>query len=193
MRLPTRLLLSTVVAVLFFKQSLQMVQAADDAHKPQAQAEMVSSAVCVLHAVGKSGVAGTILFVQTKTKGVQIIGTISGLTPGKHGFHIHEFGDLTSDKDGNSAGGHFNPHHMPHGAPEAHKRHIGDLGNVEANAVGVANIDVQDEMITLNGVNSIIGRSVVVHAQADQFTQPVGNAGARVAFGVVGIANPKSK
>ena len=119
---------------------------------------------------------------------------ISGLKPGKHGFHVHQFGDLTLEKDGESAGGHFDPEHtMHHGAPDAEVRHVGDLGNIEANDAGVAIVNTDDMKIQLNGPSSIIGRSIVVHVGEDKFTQPTGNAGGRVAFGVIGVANPKSK
>jgi Cu-Zn family superoxide dismutase len=149
-------------------------------------------AVCVLEPIGKSGVTGTITFEMVGNH-VHVSGKISGLTPGKHGFHIHQFGDLTDGDKGESAGGHFNPHKMQHGAPDARTRHVGDLGNAEANSEGVALIDQNDQLIKLSGGDSIIGRSVVVHANPDTFVQPTGNAGGRVAVGVVGWANPKTK
>lgn len=149
-------------------------------------------AVCVLEPIGKSGVTGTIMFEMLGNH-VHVSGKINGLTPGKHGFHVHQFGDLTDSEKGESAAGHFNPHKMPHGAPDARTRHIGDLGNVEANSEGVAVVDQDDRLIKLSGGDSIIGRSVVVHAKPDSFVQPTGDAGGRVAVGVIGWANPKTK
>lgn len=119
-------------------------------------------------------------------------GEISGLTPGQHGFHIHEFGDNTNGCT--SAGPHFNPDGKEHGAPNASVRHVGDLGNVEAGADGVAKINITDKLIALAGTNNIIGRTVVVHADIDDFgvgghelSKSTGNAGARLGCGVIGL------
>jgi superoxide dismutase, Cu-Zn family len=149
-------------------------------------------AVCVLDPIAKSGVTGTILFDMVGNH-VHITGKISGLTPGKHGFHVHQFGDLSDSDKGESAGGHFNPHKTQHGAPDAQTRHVGDLGNVEANSEGVAVIDQDDKLIKLMGGDSIIGHSIVVHEKPDTFVQPTGAAGGRVAVGIIGWANPKTK
>lgn len=147
-------------------------------------------AVVVLHATEGSKAHGTITFTQ-KGDVVEIKGSVMGLKPGEHAFHIHEFGDC-SGHDGMTTGGHFNPTGKKHGAPDAEERHVGDLGNIKANDEGMAMIDMKDKMISLTGKNSIIGRGAIVHAAADDFkTQPTGNAGARVAAGVVGWANPK--
>jgi len=97
-------------------------------------------AVCVLQTVGKSGVTGTIFFEQTGNR-IHVTGKISGLAPGKHGFHVHQYGDVTDLAKGESAGGHWNPHKTEHGAPDARTRHVGDLGNVEANSEGVAAVE----------------------------------------------------
>ena len=87
-------------------------------------------------------------------------GTITGLKPGNHGFHIHQFGDYTGGCV--SAGGHFNPFSKQHGGPNDENRHAGDLGNVVADASGTVTLDIIDGQIPLVGENSIIGRSVVV-------------------------------
>ncbi|MHB1034516.1 MAG: superoxide dismutase family protein [Pirellulales bacterium] len=156
--------------------------------KPEAAAQ-VERAVVVLMPVAQSGVSGTLYFV-TKGDALEISGKITGLKPGQHAMHVHQYGDLTSTKDGSSAGGHFNPALMPHGAPAAKERHAGDFGNITADKDGVAVIRQTDPVAKLSGPHSILGRSLVVHADPDQFTQPVGNAGARVAFGVIGVAKP---
>ena len=133
-----------------------------------------------------SSVRGTISFAATEG-GVQVTGRIEGLPPGsRHGFHIHERGDCSAP-DGSSAGGHFNPTVMPHGALDSPQSHIGDLGNVDADSNGVATVSVFKKGATLTeGVTAIVGRSVIVHEKVDDLvSQPAGNAGARVACGVI--------
>lgn len=142
------------------------------------------TAKCDLVAIGGSGVKGTVTFVQTGNV-VKITGKVSGLTPGLHGFHVHEKGDLSDTETGMSAGGHFNPTDQPHGRPSDAKRHVGDLGNIEADKDGVATINMEDKVISLTGENSIVGRALVIHEGEDKFTQPVGDAGGRVAFGKI--------
>src|SRR5437016_1771719 len=93
--------------------------------------------------------------------------------------------------DGNSAGGHFNPMHTQHGAPDASERHAGDLGNIEADASGKAHLEWSDKVMKLSGADSIVGHAVIVHEKADDLkTQPTGNAGGRLACGVIGVAKP---
>ena len=146
-------------------------------------------AVAVLHPTKDSHVAGTVWFIQENGK-VHVVADITGLTPGPHGFHVHEFGDATSD-DASAAGGHYNPHKMHHAGPTAPNRHAGDLGNLVADAEGKAHLDVADAGLSLEGADSVIGRAVIVHASADDLTsQPAGNAGRRVACGVIGVAGP---
>lgn len=117
--------------------------------------------------------------------GIQIIADVYGLTPGKHGFHVHEHGDC-SGGDGMKAGGHFNPTNSRHGGPDSPERHVGDLGNLEADVSGHAHYERVDTLIALEGPHSIIGRSVIVHEGADDLvSQPTGNSGARIACGVV--------
>lgn len=145
-------------------------------------------AVAVLIPAEGSKVKGVVVFTE-ENGGVKIKVNLEGLTPGEHGFHIHDFGDI-SDMKGMSAGGHFNPTNKKHGAPTDAERHVGDLGNITADKDGKVDAEFTDKIISLNGVYSIIGHSVVVHADADDFkTQPTGNAGGRVAFGVIGIGN----
>jgi Cu-Zn family superoxide dismutase len=147
----------------------------------------VRKAVAVLQPIGDSGVKGIVHLEQTYA-GLRITGRITGLEPGLHGFHVHEYGDLTDTDTGKSAGGHYNPLNMPHGRRSDRQRHVGDLGNIEADSQGVANIDLTDPLANLNGPYSILGRALVVHKGEDHFTQPSGNAGPRVAFGVIGVA-----
>jgi len=132
-------------------------------------------------------VHGTVIFEMAE-KGVHVVVNLTGLKPGKHGFHIHEFGDITSE-DGSSTGGHFNPMGMPHSMPMSEKRHEGDMGNIEADENGNGHLDYIDPIMKLEGEHSIIGHAVIVHEKEDDFiTQPTGNAGARIGNGVIGIA-----
>src|SRR5262249_18882625 len=147
-----------------------------------------TKAVCVMTPLSGSKVSGLIYFTQ-KGDEVEITGQISGLTPGLHGFHVHEFGDMTSN-DGMSTGAHFNPDNKKHGGPHAKDRHVGDLGNVKADEKGVATINMKDKLIKLDGPHSILGRALIVHAKADdEKTQPSGDAGGRIGGGVIGVAN----
>jgi Cu-Zn family superoxide dismutase len=147
----------------------------------------IKRAVCVLHPTAGNDVNGTVSFTQSDT-GVVIVISVSGLTEGKHGFHVHEYGDC-SRPDGTSAGGHFNPEGEKHGGPNDRHRHVGDLGNITAESTGMVRERRVDHVIRLNGPHSIIGRAIVVHEGEDDLTsQPTGAAGARVACGVIGIA-----
>ncbi|KOB68704.1 Superoxide dismutase [Cu-Zn] [Operophtera brumata] len=112
---------------------------------------------------------------------------------GKHGLHIHEFGDNTNGCT--SAGPHFNPQNFDHGSPDADIRHLGDLGNIESSGAPETRVCVEDSQISLVGPNSIVGRTLVVHADPDdlgmgghELSKTTGNAGARIACGVIGLA-----
>jgi Cu-Zn family superoxide dismutase len=150
----------------------------------------VNHAIAVLQPTKGNAVHGTVSY-EAVANGVHVVADISGLTPGKHGFHIHEFGDCSAE-DGSSAGGHFNPGGMSHGAPTAETRHAGDMGNIAADKDGHAMLDYVDHVMTLTGERSILGHAVIVHEKEDDLkSQPTGNAGARVACGVIGIAKGK--
>lgn len=145
---------------------------------------------------GQSAVHGLIYFEQnTPCVPINVSWHIWGQAPNSlRGFHVHAFGD---ESDGCvSAGPHFNPENVTHGAPEDEIRHYGDLGNIKTDANGVATGWVTDEYLTLFGENSILGRSVVVHNGTDDLGRGgnaeslrSGNAGARNACGVIGYAS----
>ena len=137
-----------------------------------------------LQSAAGQDVQGEVLFQQTE-QGVRVKVVARGLTPGMHGFHVHEVGDCSAP-DFESAGEHFAPGGHPHGAPAA-SSHAGDLGNVEADANGTVETEVMAQHVELKaGSRSIAGRAIVIHAQPDDLTsQPSGNAGARVACGVI--------
>lgn len=147
----------------------------------------ITKAVAYLKPTPGNTAYGTVTFIQEGNK-VRVIAEIYDLSPGKHGIHIHEYGDCSSS-DAMSAGLHFNPTNSVHGSPDSRDRHVGDLGNVDADKSGKARYERLDDRISLTGRNSIIGRSVVIKAKADDFkTQPGGGAGARIACGVIGIS-----
>ncbi len=154
-----------------------------------ANAQETTKAIAVLHPASGSNVMGTVTFMKSGDE-VKVVADVTGLTPGKHGFHIHEFGDC-SDPKAASAGGHFNPAHHQHGAPDAGDRHAGDLGNIEADSSGKAHLEWTDKVMKLNGTDSIVGHAVIVHEKTDDLkTQPTGDAGGRIACGVIGVAKP---
>lgn len=157
--------------------------------KDRKEAIKVSNAVAVLQSASGSDVRGT-LQLENHGEKVLIKGKVTGLTPGAHGFHIHEFGDCSKD-DATSAGGHYNPGEKSHAGPGHDMRHVGDLGNIEADEKGVAFIDIKDTHVKLNGKRSVVGRAFIVHAGKDDLSsQPSGAAGKRVACGVIGISKP---
>jgi superoxide dismutase, Cu-Zn family len=176
----TRLPLWTAAA------ALSLTLGACSHHRHHGKAPAVKAAVCHLAPASGSKVKATVTFTQQDGY-VLVVAEASGLTPGgEHGFHIHEFGDC-GKADGTSAGGHFNPLGHAHGAPDAAVRHVGDLGNLKADANGRARLEWKDTLIRLNGPTSIMGRSMIIHAKADDLkTQPTGDAGGRWACGVIG-------
>ena len=129
--------------------------------------------------------AGTVTFTQKGDK-VSMTANVSGLSPGPHGFHIHEKGDCSAG-DGMSAGGHFNPTGKPHGDPTTADHHAGDMPQLVADASGKATLTADLSPMTIGAsANDIIGKAVIVHKDPDDFkTQPAGNSGARVACGVI--------
>lgn len=140
-----------------------------------------NSATATLNPTEGNEVEGTVTFTGTNN-GVRVTGNISGLAAGQHGFHIHQNGDCSAP-DASSAGGHFNPNDNEHGARTDSVRHMGDLGNIEADSEGTATISFTDAVLVMD---QIMGRAVVVHSGQDDLTsQPSGAAGVRVACGVI--------
>ncbi|MGE5682884.1 MAG: superoxide dismutase family protein [Bacillota bacterium] len=157
-------------------------------YSQQTSTDDYTKAIAVIQSLQQDGkISGTVTFTKLADAQMQVVADIKGLTPGKHGFHIHQYGDISS-KDGKSAGDHFNPTNKPHAGPGDAMHHSGDMGNITAQTDGTAHLDMK-----INGeINSIIGRSVIIHEKEDDLmSQPAGNAGARIAAGVIGIANAK--
>ncbi|XP_078436117.1 copper/zinc superoxide dismutase 1 [Wolffia australiana] len=141
---------------------------------------------------GADGVSGSVFFSQEGDGHTTVEGTLQGLKPGLHGFHVHALGDTTNGCM--STGPHFNPGGKEHGAPGDEIRHAGDLGNIEVGDDGTAKLTIIDGQIPLTGPNSIVGRAVVVHADPDdlgkgghELSKTTGNAGGRIACGVIGL------
>ncbi len=153
-------------------------------------APRITEAICVLHPTEGNTVMGIVHFTK-EGNGIRVVADVNGLTEGKHGFHIHEYGDCSAP-DGTSAGGHFNPENTRHGGPNDSIRHVGDLGNILADSTGNAHLELTDTLLAFSGKHSIIGRAIIVHqGEDDLVSQPTGAAGARVACGVIGIAKEK--
>lgn len=152
--------------------------------------EIGLTATARLYPTEGNEVTGVVTFTETG-EGVRVVANLQGLSPGPHGFHVHEYGDCSA-LDAESAGGHFNPTGMVHGAPTDTVRHAGDLGNIEGMPDGTGHYEWVDPVIELRGENSIIGRAVVVHANPDDLSsQPAGNAGERLACGLIEVDRPQ--
>ena len=150
-------------------------------------------AVCIMNPDADSGVKGLVKLTQVHPGKTKIVADITGLTPGLHGFHIHEFGNLIEGCK--TAGPHYNPAKLVHGGPGIEVRHVGDLGNVTAGEDGLAHFEYEDDLIQLCGETSVIGRSFVCHAGVDdlgkgghELSPTTGNAGGRLACGVIGLS-----
>lgn len=159
-------------------------------------------AICAVGPNGKTcsgkedvgGVHGTVIFAQNGDGPTTIYYKITGLAPGLHGFHVHEFADFSNGCV--SAGPHYNPLGQSHGGPNDDVRHVGDLGNIEANAEGIACGKIVDSLIKLSGHHSVINRSVMVHADPDDLGKGghplslmTGNAGGRIACGQIKLVS----
>ena len=140
------------------------------------------------------GTAGGTLMFEVADGGVRMTGGLTGLDPdATHAMHIHETGDCSAP-DFSSAGGHFNPDDAPHGdRAGAGPHHAGDMPNQVADAAGNSRVDrvLDDVTIGGGGADDIVGKAVVVHEKADDYTtQPSGDAGGRIACGVIEAATP---
>lgn len=161
--------------------------------------------ICVLTNVTKKSMKGNIEF-EVDGKHTIIRLNLEGFPPGKHGFHIHEAGDLTDNCV--TACAHFNPDNKNHGGPLSKERHVGDLGNIVVNKNGICKQTFTDSKIKLKGKNNIIGRCVVIHEDEDDLGKggldknnniidyevhkeslKTGNAGKRIACGVIGYSS----
>ena len=146
-------------------------------------------AVAIIHGAGdnKDKIKGTASFVP-ESEGIKIVVDVTGLTPGKHGIHVHQKPDLSAP-DLSSAGPHFNPggasHH--HGGPDDANHHAGDLGNIEADDSGHGHLELMSKDLSIEDPKTgVIGHSIIIHAKPDDLkTDPAGNSGARIAGGAI--------
>ena len=159
-------------------------------HEKKSAKNIFKEAMAVLQPTDGNEARGKVIFTKVDN-GVKVIATVINLLPNsQHGFHIHQFGNI-SGKDGKAAGRYFNPAGRDHKLPKSHKiRHAGDMGNLNADEKGIAIFEKVFSNISLNAAekNSIIGRGVIVHLKKDDGTGSTGNAGARIAMGVIGIS-----
>ena len=157
----------------------------------------LKKAVCVIGIKNITPIYGVIKIQEIDVDTVHITGKLQGLTEGLHGFHIHRCGNLEQQCD--SCCDHYNPHNRTHGGPRDVERHVGDLGNINANRNGIATVNIKDNLVKLSGPFSVIGRSFVVHELPDDLGKgtgklreeslKTGNAGKRIGCGVIGISD----
>lgn len=137
-----------------------------------------------LQARSGSSVSGKVTFSETNGR-LRVDAQVAGLTPGEHGFHVHEAGDCSAP-DASSAKGHFNPAGKAHGHHASAEHHGGDMPNLVASANGEARFSGEIDGLSLSGMTGVMGRSIVIHADPDDYkSQPAGNSGKRIACGVI--------
>jgi len=179
---------AALCSTLAFLPACQYFGGHDEKAHTHGEKEKITHAICVLSATEGNNVAGWVKFEQT-AHGTRVTAEVRNLTPGLHGFHVHHLGDISA-ADGTATAGHYNPGGHDHGLPSGHGGHahvgghVGDFGNLDANADGVATFDVTFKDLKLH---AILGRSIIVHRDEDDGSQPTGNAGPRIAQGVIGI------
>lgn len=192
MRLIHRLPLFTATALAAAALAACSTAPRQDAPAPAAAPATTSSSTAQSATVNLAPASGSLvsgkLAIMPMGGGVHLAGEIGGLGAGEtHAIHVHEKGDCSA-ADASSAGGHFNPTGSPHGRAGTPVHHAGDMDNLTADAEGVARVNIHLAGVSLGGgaANDIAGKAVIVHAAPDDYTsQPSGNAGARVACGVI--------
>ncbi|OGQ33760.1 MAG: hypothetical protein A3F16_00350 [Deltaproteobacteria bacterium RIFCSPHIGHO2_12_FULL_43_9] len=149
----------------------------------------VHKGIAIVYPMKEGKVTGVARFEHAGS-GIKVVAHIEGLKPNsKQGFHIHEYGDCSAS-DFSSAGAHYNPQNRQHAGPENDEHHAGDMGNLVSNDKGVADYEYTFSDLTIaGGMNPVLGRAVIIHENEDNLvSQPTGNAGSRIACGVIGIA-----
>ena len=176
----------TTAAIVLLAAGCGMHKSGGSSAPTQAAKGGAPSASARLESRSNSHVTGTAFFSQ-KDGEVQLVLELTGLTPGEHAFHIHEKGDCSAE-DASSAGGHWNPTAENHGKWGTHPFHRGDVANLTADASGKASLTFSTSLWSIGGdpTRDIVGHAIVVHAKKDDFTtQPTGDAGGRIACGVI--------
>ena len=157
--------------------------------KTKSTSEKNTFSVCEFKGID-SKIYGRVLFTQNQDNTVKVQALICGLAAGsQHGFHVHEFGDLTGTDRTTNVGGHWNPLNSNHAYPPSSSRHFGDMGNITTNDGGLATFTNTFNLLTLNGNHSIVGRAVVIHEKADDGAGATGNAGSKLGSCVIGAVD----
>lgn len=154
-------------------------------------------AIAILRSTSQMGAtpAGKVIgyaWLSQAADSVKVYVEAKGLAPNSvHGFHVHEYGDLSA-ADASSAGGHFNPTGATHGGPQEASHHVGDLGNLRADENGNIQVTRLYKFFSLRGDRGVVGRALVLHANADDLdSQPSGDSGDRIAAGVIATAGER--
>jgi Cu-Zn family superoxide dismutase len=183
------LILKSIMTVAFcsacaHKENATIPSQAHQTTEKAAEEQGPLSAQALMKPAKNQKAKGVIHFTHVGDK-IKVEAMLEGLKPGPHGFHIHEKGDCSAP-DFTSAGGHFNPMSKLHGDHTNTEKHAGDMGNIIADAKGKANLNLELSGTNIGGATGILGKGVIIHEKADDFkTQPTGNAGGRVACGVI--------
>ncbi|HLF18800.1 MAG TPA: superoxide dismutase family protein [Candidatus Omnitrophota bacterium] len=175
------MVLALVTTWVVAQEDSAIKEAADEVAEAPAWAQIKATAE-------GSSVNGEVKFYPIEN-GLKAIVNVAGVTPGKHGFHVHENGSC--DEAGNAAGSHYNPHGVQHGfLPKdgAEMAHMGDMGNLEVNEAGEGSLEVELAGVVLEGDHGILGKAVILHEKEDDFGQPTGNAGGRIGCGIIETA-----
>lgn len=164
------------------------VDLSTDVSGPTAEADDMAAMAMLENPDGE--ILGEVRFIR-QGDGLQVVADVEGIDgSGPHGFHVHENG-VCDPPTFESAGGHFNPTGTEHACPPTTPRHAGDLGNMEIGADGTGHLELTSELIALDGETSVIGKAVILHGHVDDCTsQPTGDAGARLACGVIALSQP---
>lgn len=145
------------------------------------------SAKADIRGLGQNGEIQGLAVLEETADGLKIQVELQNVPPGEHGFHIHEYGDCAGE--GKAAGGHYNPAAAEHGyLPEDdfHHAHAGDFGNIDVDAEGTGKKELLIPGLGLqNGIYNVAGRAFILHEKKDDFGQPTGNAGGRIACGPI--------
>ena len=171
------------------KLFLTLVVAAAAAGLAYAGSAKVAGVALMKGTAPDSKIQGKVAFEETGD-GLKVKADFTGVPAGEHGFHIHEFGSC--EDLGKAAGGHYNPLDMHHGHAAndgLKKAHAGDMGNIQAGEDGQASLEVTlpKKLGLVNGKFNVAGRAVILNEKQDDFGQPLGNAGGRIACGLIGI------
>lgn len=185
-------IIAVFITVLLFFSACSTGTKQDDgkdavAEENQEEKQDKVTAKATLEATSGSKVTGEVNFAK-ENGNVRLELNADNLTPGEHAVHLHEKGDCSAE-DASSAGGHWNPAMKPHGKRGGGgSYHKGDIGNMTVGNDGKGTLSLSIEGWSIGGADStnIIGKSVIIHEKADDFTsQPAGNAGARISCGVI--------